>query len=286
MIPIALLFFWLFTANRIAVIGRFSLIHARYHYNGNHAEKKSEIAMSENRSLETGSNNPPPPAKTLYQQMGPDGIIVFLLSTGVMALACGTSYLLALGMVVKQGIGAVSVEKAGEWLLVFGMKLSQPGDQITSDYQLRLERAAKCYAHREGKATIIVMGGYTGGEVSEARAGMERLTAIGVDPAAIMVEDRSNHTLENLREARTIMENGEKQRGSVAFVSNRYHLARIGAIADGLGMEYRLVGAENERITLISAMKMLKEAYFLHWYYVGKWFSYGIQSRYMIDRIS
>jgi uncharacterized SAM-binding protein YcdF (DUF218 family) len=130
-----------------------------------------------------------------------------------------------------------------------------------------------------------LLGGRTGSNSeSEARAGGRFLRQAGLDISAIHLEERSQNTLENLRAAREMF----RQHGwrHAAFVSNRYHLARLRALATGLGFNYSLCAAEGRLIlSFRTLMNLCREAYFLHWYHVGEHWALITGSRTSLARI-
>ena len=132
---------------------------------------------------------------------------------------------------------------------------------------------------------ILLLGGVTGNNrSSEAEMGLRYLLDKGINPDRLLLEDRSRHPLENLRNARAFI---ASHPGSVAILSNRFHLARCSALASGLGMEHELCAAEEElRLSLPLAGRLLLEAFYLHWYETGKRWSRWTRDRRSLERIS
>lgn len=98
----------------------------------------------------------------------------------------------------------------------------------------RLRHAASLHAAgRVGR--ILVSGGRSPEDaVSEAEAGRAWLIARGVSPHAILIEDRSRTTIENLAHAKPILAAGGAD--SVLIVSDPLHLRRAMLIADRIGL--------------------------------------------------
>jgi uncharacterized SAM-binding protein YcdF (DUF218 family) len=99
--------------------------------------------------------------------------------------------------------------------------------------QARLDRAIGLY--REGFAPLLVL---TGGSQpadapSEAAVGREYALAQGIPPEAILLEEQSHTTVENLRGAWDVLE----PRGAytILLVSDPFHMARARIIAGNLG---------------------------------------------------
>ena len=99
-----------------------------------------------------------------------------------------------------------------------------------------------------------------------------------------MAEDCSRHTLENLHNTKKLL---LKQRNkTVALVTSRYHLARSHRMATTLRLAHRLCAAEDEfKMDGKTLFKIAKEAYFMHWYEIGKVWAFGVNSRKSLSRI-
>ena len=201
-----------------------------------------------------------------YRLLGGDGVRMLLLSNLLLLASGGLTLLWQLGRVYRTGRGAPVECRPGSLLLVFGMRLQNGA--ITPDFERRLQRAATLYQAGLGEQ-ILLLGGITdGGTLSEAMAGSQALTAVGVPRSCHRLEDASRHTLENLVNARRLIE-GERPEG-VVLVSNRYHLARTSALAEGLGIRHQLCAAEPRwQLSPGNVLRLLSEAYYLHWYRVG-----------------
>ncbi|HVS01418.1 MAG TPA: YdcF family protein [Thermoanaerobaculia bacterium] len=151
-------------------------------------------------------------------------------------------------------------------ILVLGRALAD--DRPTAVFAARLDHAAALW--RAGVAPrVMVTGGLTGRATrSEAAAGRERLLAAGVPGDAILCEDGSRHTLENLYNAReTLRRHGWAR---VVMVSDPLHLARAAALARGLGLETSCSPApEASPRGLAWWARAAREAFLLHWYHTG-----------------
>lgn len=195
----------------------------------------------------------------------------------------GLIYFWQLTRIIKIAKNAQISAQDRATLVVLGMRLR--GNQISEDYQQRLERAFTLYSEG-GVERILVLGGPSGdGSTSEADRGRDFLLAKGVPAQVVFAEDKSLDTLENLRNARDVLLHTDKSR--FMMVSSRYHLARSHDIARGLGLAPVLCGAE-EVLSLTPAIlsRFLLEAYFLHWYQVGAGFSRLLGWRKGLARIS
>lgn len=222
--------------------------------------------------------------------VGRDGFATLVLSCAVIMASCGLTLLTTLRHVLRVGRRAgIEPAKVGMKLdvsvvVVLGMQLDRHG-RITSRFRSRLDRAAALLASRP-EATAVVLGGRTRAAApSEAEAGRDYLVAAGVSSPRIAVEDRSRHTLENLRLYREAF--GASPDNLPALVTNRYHLARCAMMANGLGIAHRLVAAEAEEAPrLAEAGACFQEALLVHWYLTGRIFSVWTGNRRMLRRIS
>lgn len=153
-------------------------------------------------------------------------------------------------------------------LLVFGRRLVQ--DWPEHDYQQRLERAL-VLIRQELADPVLLLGGCSGGRISEAAAGAAWLRQRGL-PAGIelQLEQASVDSLENLRHARSLLQESGPLSGGlppVALVTNRYHLARCQWLARRLGfVDCVLVAAEARlRLDRRYVLRLLLESGYLMW---------------------
>ena len=97
--------------------------------------------------------------------------------------------------------------------------------------------AAYGYLSTHPDTVCVVSGGQGPGEdITEAACMFRELTAMGIDPARILLEDRSTSTAENLAFSRAVMEaHAGAAPTEVGIVSGEYHLFRAGLMAEDLG---------------------------------------------------
>ncbi|PKM42532.1 MAG: hypothetical protein CVV05_18375 [Gammaproteobacteria bacterium HGW-Gammaproteobacteria-1] len=195
--------------------------------------------------------------------VGAGGFKMLFISTLVITLTGGISLLPVLRSVIRVGRDTASHPADVRVVLVPGVRLRR--GEIGADFQCRLERALALRA--DGAAQLVLLGGVTGtADISEAAKGYEYLRGRGIADSAMQLEERSRHTLENLRHARALL----GMDTPVTIVSNRYHLARLGIMATGLGMPHRLCAAEADwRWSPALAGHLLREAFYVHWYLTG-----------------
>lgn len=216
---------------------------------------------------------------------GDDGLLTLLLSNVVLLLTAGLTLGWSLLYVIRVARTAETTASRDSVLLVMGLRLEK--NDISRDYNKRLDRAVNLYNAariRNRYHNILVVGGLTGGQVSEASLGRDCLIRQGIPMEHIDIEDASVHTLENLRNARAIM----KSKGfeKITIITSRYHLARSMIIAEGLGMHPLLCGAEGSFSFMIRQIpRLLLEGYYIHWYYTGAMWSRITRNRKSLGRI-
>ncbi|MEZ5465262.1 MAG: YdcF family protein [Lysobacteraceae bacterium] len=132
-----------------------------------------------------------------------------------------------------------------EVLLVPGHRLR--GGEVGRRFAHRVDRTWQLC--RKQPRDLILLSGYAseGNAPSEAQAALGYLTDLGIPPTQkVALDNRAATTRQNLEGARAHLDalaaDGKPRR--LAVVSNRYHLARIDAIARQMGMELELVAAE------------------------------------------
>lgn len=220
---------------------------------------------------------------TFFEELGPGG-----LSSLSLALASG---LLGLGIPVvvrsREILRAARRDerRKSDAILVLGRELVD--DRPSAVYRARLDHGARLW--REGWAPeIVVSGGLTGCATrSEAAAGREHLLALGIPAPAILVEDRSRHTLENLFFVRESL--AARGLGRLLLVSDPLHLARAAAFARGLALEIACSPAAEAPPRPGGPgwwLRTAREAFLLHWYRVGVAYSRAIGSERMLARVT
>lgn len=169
-----------------------------------------------------------------------DGFLMLLCSLVVFASTGSLTYLGCVYTVIRTARNADTEIDETDTAVVMGVNLSA-GGALKPDFMTRLDRAS-----RGDVAELWVVGGYTSTDtnLSEAAAGRAWLIENGVDKEKVRIEESSRHTLENLSLLRERIGAATRR---YALISNRYHLARVGMMASGLGMNYVLCAAEDRQ---------------------------------------
>lgn len=157
--------------------------------------------------------------------MGWDGLAMLLLSNLALLATFGLSGLWQFRRVwrIARDAPATAADEGG-WVVVLGLRLR--GDRIAPDYACRLQRAAILY-EANPRRRLLLVGGRTGSAFSEAERGRQFLLECGVPADHLVIEDQSLNTLDNLRQARRLLEGSARQ--AWILVTQRYHLARARA---------------------------------------------------------
>lgn len=173
-------------------------------------------------------------------------------------------------------------------VLVFGRRLVR--DQPETDYQLRLVRAL-ALMRADMTDHVLLLGGRSGGSISEAAAGRAWLKERELPPGVVLqLEQASIDSLENLRHARSLLqEDGPVLRvlPPVALVSSRYHLARCQLLARRLGFDSVVIAAEPAlELSRRYLVRLLTESGYLMWIDIGVRWARLIGHQRMARRVS
>ena len=143
--------------------------------------------------------------------------------------------LLALGvfLYVESFIISAALRPAPEGLdaiVILGARVQKDGP--SGSLNERIE-AALAYLEQNPDTVAVASGGQGSDEpMSEAQCIYDHLTAAGVDPQRIRLEDASTSTLENLTNSFAIL--GEEAK-TVGIVTNDFHIYRAVAVGNTLG---------------------------------------------------
>lgn len=143
------------------------------------------------------------------------------------------------------------VHKEPHAIIVLGSGLI--GDKVPPLLAQRLTKAKTIYEQFEGRPKLIVSGGQGADELtSEAEAMANYLMEQGVQKDAILIENRSRTTFENLTFSKAILEDQGLGK-SVLVVTNSFHALRAGVFMRRLKIPGRSVGSKTAFYYLPSA---------------------------------
>lgn len=120
------------------------------------------------------------------------------------------------------------MKKTADAILLLGLALDEDSRPVPELLE-RIDTAARAY--KEGLSDCIVVSGgrLPGRECSEAEVMAQRLMALGIPERAIVREDRSCDTPQNMRFCRAIL--GGAKRPRVLIVTSDYHMLRARILA-------------------------------------------------------
>lgn len=209
-------------------------------------------------------------------------LAMFLVSGLLIVATAGLSFLWQFAYIIRMARSPRADLDAESIPVVLGARLVN--GQVSVDYANRLDQALSLW-RMHPSIKIVIVGGQTDlSPFTEAQKGRSFLMDRGVSEDVIYLEDSSNHTLQNLLNARDLLARLGGPRP--ALVTNRYHLARCHVIAESMGWDHLLVPAEEEfSLNARTVNLLLWEAFFLHWYRVGLTWSRWTHNRRMLARI-
>lgn len=180
------------------------------------------------------------------------------------AFLCIFFALAAFTCTIIAGAARGSEDPEADYLIVLGAGVN--GETPSLSLRERIN-AAYDYLAAYPDAVCIVSGGQGGGEdISEAECMFRELTAAGIDPDRIWLEDQATSTLENLAFSLDLIESRTGSRPeSAAIVSSEYHLYRASMFASWLSLEAKLVPAQTGMVTL--RWNYYLREIFAVWYY-------------------
>lgn len=214
---------------------------------------------------------------------GDRDVLHSLAVTGaVCVLSAGMVYLGYFLHVLRIARRAPCEPAHGECVLLFGKH--SPQGRMDRDFQARLDRAATLWRQRP-PSSVVLLGGGAEGEPSEAELARQGLLERGLSTdAPLRLEAQSRDTLQNLRNARTLL--GEGVRSRVTLLSSRYHLARCALFARQLGFDAELCAAEPSlQLGPRMLLRIAGEAAYVCWTDVGSRWARLIGNQRMMNKV-
>ena len=140
-------------------------------------------------------------------------------------------------------------EKPCDYLILLGAGVN--GTTPSQSLQERID-AAYFYLQAHPQVQCILSGGQGDGEdISEAECMFLALTAKGIAPERLWLENCSTSTKENLVFSLALLQEKTGSTPSeIGILSSQYHLYRAGRFARELGVEPICIGAKTQRIEL------------------------------------
>ncbi|GBG57196.1 hypothetical protein SPFL3102_00116 [Sporomusaceae bacterium FL31] len=152
-------------------------------------------------------------------------------------------------------IGYNTTPKPSDTIIVLGAKLI--GNEPSTMLRLRLDETLRLYVNGYAP-TIIVSGGQGADEdYTEAKVMHDYLVAHGIPAQAILLEEKSSNTYQNLMNSQRIMkEHGLNQ---AIIVSNASHIRRSLVLAQNLGINASGSSAPMANNYLLTAKQYARE---------------------------
>lgn len=139
-------------------------------------------------------------------------------------------------------------KEACQYVVVLGAKVRPDGPSVSLMDRIR---AAADYMNAHPEVTAVVSGGKGADEpISEAQCMYQELTALGIDPDRIWMEDQATSTWENLQFSLNLIESKTGTRPEkIGILSSEYHLFRASLFADACGVESVGIPAATSRLS-------------------------------------
>ena len=145
---------------------------------------------------------------------------------------CAAGFLILVITEVLIGWSAITATgQPADYVIVLGARVR--GTKISNSLKQRLDRAIE-YSEEYPNTVLVLSGGKgPGEEISEAACMYDYLTAHGVEPGRLILEDQATNTAENFALSKPLLyEAGvDPAEGRVAVVTNDFHIARAELIA-------------------------------------------------------
>jgi uncharacterized SAM-binding protein YcdF (DUF218 family) len=224
-----------------------------------------------------------PPHASFLQKLGPGGAVSLGLAVVTILGFAGLPWVFRFRQVLRGAGGDELIPT--DAILVLGRRLE--GDRLTPVFEARLAHAEALW-RRSFAPRIFLAGGTTGNaQRSEAEAGRDWLVARGVPMEVLLLEECSQHTLENLFNVREELRRSGGR--TLLMVSDPLHLARAKATALGLALDVRCSPAKEApplRRSFAWWQRAAQEAFLLHWYHTGMLYSRLIRSERQLERVT
>ena len=151
----------------------------------------------------------------------------------VLFLAAVVIFLIAEALILAPGLR--TAPEGLDYIVVLGARVN--GTEPSGALRNRIQVAAS-YLWDNPDAIAVLSGGQGEGEdMTEAQCMYENMIARGIDPARLILEDRSTDTSENLRYSRALV----PEDASVGLVTNNFHMCRSLGLARGMNWETEAV---------------------------------------------
>ena len=169
-------------------------------------------------------------------------------------------------IIIKASFG--DPEVSCEYIVVLGAKVRHDGPSVS--LQNRID-AAYDYLTAHPDAVAVVSGGQGADEpMTEARCMYDNLTAMGIAPERIWMEDKATSTWENMHFTLSLIEEKTGVRPtSLGVISSEYHMYRASLFADACGVAFVGIPAHTTRLSQMINHFMREVAGVWHYILLG-----------------
>ena len=157
----------------------------------------------------------------------PKGLLIFIRS----CVGALVALFIAVEGIILFGCMMTPVQDL-DCIIVLGARVN--GREPSGALRNRIEVAGEYLEANPDTIAILSGGQGSDEEISEAQCMYENLTAMGIDPERLIMEDNSTDTSENMRFSRELIPEGAQ---NIGIVTNNFHIFRSLAIARAEGLE-------------------------------------------------
>lgn len=152
-----------------------------------------------------------------------------------------------LGVILRASLGAENPQE--RYVVVLGAKVNGTSPSLSLSDRID---AAEAYLNNYPDAIAILSGGQGADEgISEAKCMFEQLTARGISPDRLWLEDKATSTWENLKFSLDLIEEKTGNRPeTIGLISSEYHLFRAGLFAKDCGVTAVGIPAKTQWVSL------------------------------------
>lgn len=170
-----------------------------------------------------------------------------LLVAASVAMGIGVIAAAVTGVIIARACGGRGV--ACDYVVVLGAGVNGTVPSLSLRERLN---AAYDYLIAHPEAICVVSGGQGNGEdITEAKCMFDDLTARGIEPERVWMEDRATNTQENIRFSLNLIEEKTGTRPSeIGLVSSEYHLYRAELLARSENVSAYGIPARTSWVTL------------------------------------
>ena len=188
-------------------------------------------------------------------------VLAMLIAIGILIMAASVSVIFALEKKARPPVHA-------DVIIVLGARV-MPDGELSTTLEHRIQTAYETYA--QGYAEKLIVCGARGWDepMTEAAAMKEYLLSNGVPEESIFTEDQSTNTMQNLINAKTIMEENGFQ--TAMIVTSNYHVERAVRLCEDAGIQASGVNAPGPLQWYNRVKARMRESLSWGYYFIFGW---------------